>query len=90
MGSDSEATTLRLGQAPPPKAKAKSTAKAGPKKKNTQNARGEHDAEESDDTAKKDSLRTMQWEVIHEAQKKIKKSNPEMSGKEVLKQARAE
>ena len=34
------------------------------------------------------NLRTLYWNVVHEHQKKIKKSNPEMPGREVLKLAR--
>jgi len=81
VGSDSEATTLRLGQAP------RAKVKAAPKKKNARKARA---AKEPNETAQKDSLRTTQWEVIHEAQKRIKKTNPEMTPKAVLKQAREE
>jgi len=33
-------------------------------------------------------MRSLYWSVIHEEQKKIKKSNPEMPGREVLKLAR--
>ena len=81
VGSDSEATTLRLGQAP------RAKVKAAPKKKNARKARA---AKEPNETAQKDSLRTTLWEVIHEAQKRIKKTNPEMTPKAVLKQAREE
>lgn len=34
-------------------------------------------------------LRATQWKVIHEEQVKIKKANPDMPAKEVLKKARA-
>lgn len=36
-----------------------------------------------------ESLRAVQWQVMHEAQKDIKRKNPTLPPKEVLKQARA-
>ena len=38
---------------------------------------------------KDDNLRAKYWEVVHAAQKEIKRKNPEMSNREVLKRARA-
>lgn len=73
------AETMRLEDArgePQPKAKAKAKGKAKAK------------AKAASDTKKKSGLREMQWAVIHEEQKKIKKANPEMSAKDVLKAAR--
>ena len=35
-------------------------------------------------------MRGMYWKVVHEAQAKIRKANPELSGREILKMARAE
>lgn len=57
---------------------------------------GESEAEEHDPEVKpaaasdpKDNLRAMYWTVIHEQQKLIKKEHPNLSGREVLKRARA-
>lgn len=35
-----------------------------------------------------DSLRTVYWSVVHEAQKKLKKQFPDMPAKEILKKAK--
>ena len=45
------------------------------------------DSTNGDDKA---SLRTLYWAAVHEAQKRIKREFPDLSGREVLKRARAE
>lgn len=55
--------------------------KKRPKKNSRSNSKGSN----ADDSG----LRGVQWKVIHEEQVKIKKANPNMSAKEVLKKARA-
>ncbi|CAL1173949.1 unnamed protein product [Cladocopium goreaui] len=50
-------------------------------------------ANPGDDSTKGDdqsSLRTLYWAAVHEAQKRIKREFPDLSGREVLKRARAE
>ena len=39
---------------------------------------------------KSTNLRTLYWAAVHEAQKRIKREFPDLSGREVLKRARAE
>ena len=36
------------------------------------------------------NMRELYWKVVHEAQTKIRKANPKMAAKDVLKKARAE
>ena len=47
---------------------------------------GDEDTKEKPD--KDDNLRAKYWEVVHAAQKEIKRKNPEMSNRDVLKLAR--
>ena len=47
---------------------------------------GDQDDDEGD--KKDENMRSMYWAVVHEAQKDIKKANPELTGREVLKRAR--
>ena len=50
-------------------------------------------ANPGDDSTKGDdqsSLRTLYWAAVHEAQKRIKREFPDLSGRELLKRARAE
>ena len=51
--------------------------------------RSKDDEQDGDKKEDKDAnMRAMYWAVVHEAQKDIKKANPELSGREVLKRAR--
>lgn len=73
----SDATTMVLGQWD--KAQAKEGGKSDVEPA---------DIAEGEETHAADTLRATYWAVVHEEQKKIKKKNPKMSAKEVLKLAR--
>ena len=93
-GSILSASTLELGQAPKKTTKKKDTDNKGDKSKSKAN-KGSKDKDKiatTDKDSKKDStsLREKQWAVIHAAQVRIRKANPDMPAKEVLQKARAE
>lgn len=70
---ESQSPTLRLGESPPAKGKAK--AKSSKEKKESKGA---------------ESMRDLYWTVVHQKQKELKKKNPDLGAKEILKMARAE
>lgn len=74
--------TLRLGESPPPKKgkKTQNTKKPEPTPKDA----GEGEAEE----AAAGTMRDLFWQVVHQKQREIKRDNPELSAREVLKLAK--
>ena len=100
-----DAETLRLGQSPKQKKlKNSEPKKREPKKREPKKGKESQKKDDDDEVARASqrdgdemggvagaqSMRALYWEVVHEAQKRIKRENPDMPAKEVLKLARAE
>ena len=99
------AETLRLGQSPKQKKlKNSEPKKREPKKREPKKGKESQKKDDDDEVARASqrdgdemggvagaqSMRALYWEVVHEAQKRMKRENPDMPAKEVLKLARAE
>ena len=95
-----DAETLRLGQSPKQKKLKNSEPKKREPKKGKESQKkddddevaraSQRDGDEMGGVAGAQSMRALYWEVVHEAQKRMKRENPDMPAKEVLKLARAE
>lgn len=78
-GGESDATTRVLGDWDDETAECAKKGK-GKRQADQKPSQGTQEASET--------MRGTYWQVVHEAQKRIKKDNPKMSAKEVLKLAR--
>lgn len=87
-----DAETLKLGDSPKPAKSKKDQRTARPRKpvKESEVTEEEEKNEEMGALSGAQTMRALYWEVVHEAQKKIKRENPDMPPKDILKMARAE